>query len=108
MAQSAAISATVEIFERRGRWELTVGGTSAGLFDSDDAAIQAIAAALRTAKGSGIDPDGGSDDAVISATVEVFPQATRWWLTIAGEMFGPFRSEDDAVNATPDALRLTP
>ncbi|MCU1484112.1 MAG: hypothetical protein JWN67_858 [Actinomycetia bacterium] len=108
MPQSAAISATVEIFERRGEWELTVGGTSVGLFGSEDAAIQAIATALRTGMGSGIHTDGGSDDAVISATVEVFSRAAQWWLTIAGELFGPFSSDDNAVDATPYALRLTP
>jgi hypothetical protein len=103
-----AISAKVEIFDRRGQWELMVAGISAGRFGSEDAAIQGIATGLRSAKAGGFDPDGGSDDAVISATVEVFVQATRWWLNIAGELFGPFSSADDAIGATPDALRLTP
>lgn len=42
---------------------------------------------------------------MISCTVEIFDQDSGSWLLITGSLFGPFRSEDEATDAIPSALR---
>jgi hypothetical protein len=47
-----------------------------------------------------------STDDTIEANIAVFPSEGRFWLLIAGELFGPFENQDNALNAIPDTLRM--
>lgn len=42
---------------------------------------------------------------MISCTVEIFDRDSVHWLQITGSLFGPFRSQDEAIDAIPSALR---
>lgn len=51
-------------------------------------------------------PDaGGSDD--IAASIEIFGGAEGVMLLIAGDLFGPFATSDEAIDAIPASLRST-
>lgn len=43
----------------------------------------------------------------IEATVAIFPREGSWWLLISSDLFGPYESDEQAIDAIPDALRST-
>lgn len=43
----------------------------------------------------------------IDAHVEIYEREGSWWLQITGELFGPYGTDEEAINAIPDALRST-
>jgi hypothetical protein len=38
---------------------------------------------------------------------ERYDDGECWWLQITGELFGPFDSDEEAIDAIPNALRST-
>jgi hypothetical protein len=51
------------------------------------------------------DDDDATETERIASSLEIFPQNGGYWLTLTGEMFGPFATQDEAINAIPHALR---
>jgi hypothetical protein len=41
----------------------------------------------------------------ISFNVDIYEREGSWWMTISGELFGPYESDEEAVNNLPDAVR---
>lgn len=38
---------------------------------------------------------------------EKYDDGMNWWLLITGELFGPYGTDEEAIDAIPDALRST-
>jgi hypothetical protein len=73
--------------------------------DATFEALQARSAGRDVSPNHVDDEDLPNSDASISATISIFEGEGKHWLLIAGEMFGPFNTEDQALDAIPEALR---
>ena len=38
---------------------------------------------------------------------EIYEREGTWWMTITGDLFGPYTTDEEAIDAIPDALRTT-
>lgn len=38
---------------------------------------------------------------------EIYEREGSWWLTITGDLFGPYGTDEEAIDAIPNALRST-
>lgn len=38
---------------------------------------------------------------------EIYEREGSWWLNITGELFGPYDTDEEAIDAIPNALRST-
>lgn len=59
-------------------------------------------------------PRPAADEAEIGCTLEIFHQGgveragdVGWWMTLSGELFGPYDTDDQAIDAIPANLRST-
>lgn len=46
----------------------------------------------------------------IDAHIQIYSRyddGMNWWLQITGDLFGPYGTDEEAINAIPDALRST-
>lgn len=46
-------------------------------------------------------------DVSVDARVEIYFNQGSWWMTITGELFGPYEDDEEAIDAIPGALRST-